>query len=82
MNHFCPNNFRVIYSFPDVKPCATLTSSACPWRAWEGTREHDAADDRHGAEAQHHLRQLLQGPAREQQVHVNVDSATLIFRHM
>ena len=44
--------------------------------AEEAAGEHDAADDRHGAEAEHHLSQLLQGPAREsfqqQQVHVNL----------
>ena len=44
--------------------------------AEEAEGEHDAADDRHGAEAEHHLRQLLQGLAREpvqqQQVHVNL----------
>ena len=45
--------------------------------AEEEEGEHDAADDRHGAEAEHHLRQLLQGPAGEQplqqqQVHVNL----------
>ena len=44
--------------------------------AEEAEGEHDAADDRHGAEAEHHLSQLLQGPAREslqqQQVHVNL----------
>ena len=42
--------------------------------AEEEEGEHDAADDRHGAEAEHHLRQLLQGSAREslrEQVHVN-----------
>ena len=33
--------------------------------AEEAAGEHDAADDRHGAEAEHHLRQLLQGLAGE-----------------
>ena len=54
--------------------------------AEEEEGEHDAADDRHGAEAQHHLRQLLQGSAREslrEQVHVNhYNNTCLIFRHM